>query len=83
MAYTLYNDLSVKPINCNVGYNNSWLHVQNNADRELFAQASYITNFDDLTISLSAVLICKFLISNIFIFLYAILFPTKIQFFKV
>jgi hypothetical protein len=54
MAYTLYNDLSVKPINCNVGYNNSWLHVQNNADRELFAQASYVTNFDDFSVSLSA-----------------------------
>jgi hypothetical protein len=54
MAYTLYNDLSVTPLNSNVGYNNSWLHVQNNANRELFAQASYITNFDDLTISLSA-----------------------------
>jgi len=54
MSYTLYSDLSVSPSNSNVGYNNSWLHVQNNANRELFAQASYITNFDDLTISLSA-----------------------------
>lgn len=52
--YTLVNKLSDKPINCNVGYVNSWLNVENNANRELFAQASYITNFDDLSISLSA-----------------------------
>lgn len=52
--YTLKNNVSSAPINCNVGYNNSWLNVQNNANRELFAQASYITNFDDLTISLSS-----------------------------
>lgn len=54
MAYTLFNDLSVTPVNCNVGYNNSWLHVQNDANRELFAQASYITNFDDFAVTLSA-----------------------------
>lgn len=54
MAYTLFNDLSVAPVNCNVGYNNSWLHVQNNAGREMFAQANYITNFDDFSVSLSA-----------------------------
>jgi hypothetical protein len=53
-SYTLKNELSTVPLNCNVGYNNSWIHVQNNANRELFSQASYITNFDDLSISLSA-----------------------------
>jgi hypothetical protein len=52
--YTLINELSTEPLNCNVGYNNSWLKVRNNADRDLFAQANYITNFDDLSISLSA-----------------------------
>ena len=54
MAYTLFNQVSSKPVNGNVGYNNSWLEVENNANREFFAQAAYITNFDDLTISLSA-----------------------------
>lgn len=54
MSYILINQLSSTPLNSNVGYNNSWLEVENNANRDLFAQASYITNFDDLTISLSA-----------------------------
>jgi hypothetical protein len=42
----LNNQLSSAPINSNVGYNNSWLKVSNNAGREMFAQANYITNFD-------------------------------------
>jgi len=54
MAYTLSNIISSEPVNGNAGYNNSWLEVENNANRDLFAQASYVTNFDDLTISLSA-----------------------------
>jgi hypothetical protein len=52
--YTLINEVSAKPENCNIGYNNSWIHVNNDADRELFAQASYITNFDDMAVSLTA-----------------------------
>lgn len=52
--YTLDNILSSSPINCNVGYNNSWLRVDNNSNRELYAQASYVTNFDDITVTLSA-----------------------------
>ena len=52
--YTLVNELSNTPENCNIGYNNSWLHVKSNAGRELYSQASYITNFDDIKISLSA-----------------------------
>lgn len=54
MSYNLTNEVSSTPINSNVGYNNSWIHVENDANRELFAQASYITNYDDLSISLSA-----------------------------
>jgi hypothetical protein len=54
MPYTLKNNVSSAPLNCNVGYNNSWIHVDNNAGRELFAQASYITNLSDINISLSA-----------------------------
>jgi hypothetical protein len=52
--YNLINQLSTTPLNSNVGYNNSWLHVESNANRELFAQASYITNFSDFNVSLSA-----------------------------
>jgi hypothetical protein len=52
--YTLVNDLSAGIHNPNVAYNQSWVHVHNDANRALFSQAAYITNFDDLTISLSA-----------------------------
>jgi hypothetical protein len=54
MAYTLNNNLSASIYNPNVAYNQSWVHVHNDANRALFSQAAYITNFDDLTISLSA-----------------------------
>lgn len=54
MSYILTNVLSASPINNNVGYNNSWIRVDTNAGRSLFAEASYITNFDDLVINLSA-----------------------------
>jgi hypothetical protein len=43
-----------RPTNANVGYCNSWLEVENNSGYPLFANASYITNFDDIKISLSA-----------------------------
>jgi hypothetical protein len=51
--YTLTNLLSSVP-NPNVAYCNAWVPVENNAGRPLFAEASYITNFSDLSISLSA-----------------------------
>jgi len=51
--YTLNNDLSAFPNNPNEGFNNSWLEVDNNANRLLYAQASYVTNFDDLQIILN------------------------------
>lgn len=54
MSYTLVNQVSAGPHNCNVGYNNSWIKVGNDANRDLFAQASYVTNFEDFTVSLSA-----------------------------
>jgi hypothetical protein len=53
IMYTFNNQVSAVPLYSNVGYDNSWLRVSNNAGRELFAQANYITNFDDLSISLS------------------------------
>ena len=52
--YTLVNEVSNNPINCNIGYNNSWLRVNNDANRDFYAQASYVTNFDDFTLTLSA-----------------------------
>ena len=52
--YIFTNQVSANPINPNVGWNNSWISVDNNAGRSLFANASYITNFDDLVINLSA-----------------------------
>ena len=52
--YTLKNNVSSRPTNANVGYGNSWLEVENNSGKPLFANASYITNFSDLSISLSA-----------------------------
>ena len=52
--YTLSNVVSNSPVNPNVGFNNSWITVDNNAGRPLFASASYITNLSDLVISLSA-----------------------------
>ncbi|NBO98726.1 MAG: hypothetical protein EBU90_01180 [Proteobacteria bacterium] len=51
--YTFRNVVSSAP-NPNVGYCNSWIEVQNNAGRPLYAEASYITNLDDINISLSA-----------------------------
>lgn len=52
--YIFNNQVSARPVNPNVGWNNSWIQVDNNADRPLYAAASYITNFDGLTVSLSA-----------------------------
>jgi hypothetical protein len=52
--YILVNNLSAEPPNANIGYCNSWFEVKNNLSRPLYAQASFITNFDDLSISLSA-----------------------------
>lgn len=54
MPYNLSNIVSACPTNGNVGYNNSWLEVGGNTGRPFYAQASYVTNFNDLQISLSA-----------------------------
>lgn len=51
--YVLTNNLSAT-VNPNVAYCNSWIPVDNNAGRPLFANASYITNLDALSISLSS-----------------------------
>jgi hypothetical protein len=51
--YVLVNNVSSSP-NPNVGYCNSWIEVANNAGRPFYSQASYITNLDDINISLQA-----------------------------
>jgi hypothetical protein len=48
---SLNNVLSSSPLNGNVGYNNSWITVNNDQNRNLFANATYVTNFDDLVYS--------------------------------
>lgn len=53
MSYTFNNLVSSYPLNSNVGYNNSWIDVANNADRILCAQATYITNLDEMVVTLS------------------------------
>jgi hypothetical protein len=52
--YVFNNSVSSIPFNPNVAHNNSWITVDNNAGRELYAQASYITNLDGLSVTLSA-----------------------------
>jgi hypothetical protein len=51
--YTLYNQVSTQQYNPNVCANNTWIQVDN-AGRPLFANASYVTNFSDFQVSLSA-----------------------------
>jgi len=51
---TLYNNLTAAQTNPNVAYSNSWVQIDSNAGRPMFSQASHITNFSDLGISLSA-----------------------------
>lgn len=52
--YIFNNQVSAGYCNANIPPNNSWIQVDNNAGRPLYAQASYITNFDGLTVSLTA-----------------------------
>ncbi len=40
--------------NPNVAYNNAWIPIENAVDRPLFAQATYIANASDLSVSLSS-----------------------------
>jgi len=52
-TYVLSNNLSSNVTPPNVAWQNSWISVDNNAERPLFANASYITNLDSISISLS------------------------------
>ena len=52
--YVFTNQVSAGYPNANIPPNYSWIQVDNNAGRPLYAQASYITNLDGLTISLTA-----------------------------
>jgi hypothetical protein len=52
--YGLTNNLSALPLHSTSQYDSELIVVDNNAGRPITARASYITNFDDLSISLSA-----------------------------
>lgn len=52
--YSLVNQVSCSEANVNLCHNNSWIKVDNNADRALYAQAAYITNLDDLKINVQS-----------------------------
>ena len=52
--YVFTNQVSAGYSNANIPPNYSWIQVDNNAGRPLYAQASYITNLDGLTVSLTA-----------------------------
>ena len=54
MSYTTTSIVSSTPMHPSIGWNNAWVTVANNADRELYAQAVHVVNFDDIHISLSA-----------------------------
>lgn len=53
MATLTPNLTSVVP-NPNVAYCHAWIPISNDAGRPLFAQASYLTNASDISVSLSA-----------------------------
>ncbi|NBP04415.1 MAG: hypothetical protein EBU90_30895, partial [Proteobacteria bacterium] len=42
------------PFNPNIGWNNSWVTVENDQHRHLYAQATFLTNPGDIQITLSA-----------------------------
>lgn len=50
----LNNNLTANNTFPNVAWQNSWIQVDNTGARPLFAQASYITNLDNLVVSLTA-----------------------------
>jgi hypothetical protein len=52
--YLFTNQVSAGYANANIPQNYSWIQVDNNAGRPLYAQASYITNLDGLSVSLTA-----------------------------
>ena len=52
--YVFNNQVSAGYANANIPPNYSWIQVDNNAGRPLYAQASYITNLDNLTVALTA-----------------------------
>ena len=40
--------VSISPVNPNVGYSNSWVTIENDQNRPLFAQSAYVTNIQDV-----------------------------------
>jgi hypothetical protein len=60
MPFTLTPIVSTNPFNANVGWNNSWINIENNQNRSLFAQVVYPVNIAEqlttITNLLSAIL---------------------------
>ena len=48
MSYNITPILSTGPLNSNVGFNNSWVTIDNDFSRPLFAQLTYATNLNEL-----------------------------------
>jgi hypothetical protein len=48
--YLLNPLISAIPLNSNVGFNNSWISVQNPFNIPFFAQLTYVTNLDDIVL---------------------------------
>ena len=47
ITYPLSPLISSTPLNSNVGFNNSWVLVENDYNLPQFAQLTYVTNLDD------------------------------------
>jgi len=56
MPLTLTPKFSPPPYNSNVSWNNSWITVENDQNRPLFAQATYVTNFSQTNELLTALI---------------------------
>jgi len=56
MALTLTPTISPAPYSPNVSWNNSWITVENDQNRPLFAQATYVTNFNQTNELLTALI---------------------------
>jgi len=56
MALTLIPSISAVPYNPNVSWRNSWITIENDQNRPLFAQATYVTNFGQMNELLTALI---------------------------
>lgn len=56
MSINLSPNVSAAPFNSNVAFNNSWITVDNDQSRPLFAQATYIVNNNETNVLLTALI---------------------------